>query len=73
MSSEKNEAKTVKVKLIQPHRHAGMQYDSGMEIDVLEHDADWLINAAVAEKTLTKSESPSKATNALKNEGLNNA
>ncbi|MBP8005348.1 MAG: hypothetical protein KAZ18_00370 [Acinetobacter sp.] len=41
--------KTVKVKLLKPHKHAGMHYNTGMEIDVPEHDAEWLKNLKIAE------------------------
>ncbi|WP_314338863.1 hypothetical protein [Acinetobacter guillouiae] len=61
MSSGKSEAKTVKVKLTQPHRHAGMQYDSGMEIDVMEHDANWLKNLKIAEDVKNTSVIPKTA------------
>ena len=42
-------AKTVKVKLLKQHLHAGMQYSKGAEIDVPEHDATWLKNLKIAE------------------------
>ena len=41
--------KTVKVKLLKEHKHAGMQYSEGVEIDVPEHDATWLKNLKIAE------------------------
>lgn len=41
--------KTVKVKLLKAHKHAGMQYSKGAEIDVPEHDATWLKNLKIAE------------------------
>ena len=41
--------KTVKVKLLKAHKHAGMQYSEGVEIDVPEHDATWLKNLKIAE------------------------
>lgn len=47
--SEKAQAKTVKVKLLKAHQHAGMTYDAGMEIEVPEHDATWLKNLKIAE------------------------
>lgn len=46
---DKTEVKTVKVKLLQPHNHAGMQYSKDMEIEVPVHDAEWLKNLKVAE------------------------
>lgn len=49
MSSDKNQVKTIKVKLLRPHQHAGMQYDVGMDIEVSEHDANWLKNLKIAE------------------------
>ena len=42
--------KTVKVKLLKAHKHAGMQYSEGAEIDVPEHDATWLKNLNIAEE-----------------------
>jgi hypothetical protein len=45
----KNEAKTVKVKLLKDHNHAGMPYSADMEIDVPAHDAEWLKNLKIAE------------------------
>lgn len=56
MSSDKNEVKTVKtvkVKLLKPHHHAGMKYDADMEIEVPEHDANWLKNLDIAEDVKT--------------------
>ena len=41
--------KTVKVKLLKAHKHAGMQYSEGVEIEVPEHDATWLKNLKIAE------------------------
>ena len=41
--------KTVKVKLLKAHKHAGMQYSEGAEIEVPEHDAAWLKNLKIAE------------------------
>lgn len=46
---EKNEVKTVKVKLLKAHEHAGMPYSEGMEVEVPEHDANWLKNLKIAE------------------------
>ena len=43
----KTEIKTVKVKLLKAHEHAGMQYGEGAEITVPEIDAVWLINMGV--------------------------
>ena len=42
--------KTVKVKLLKAHKHAGMQYSEGAEIEVPEHDAAWLKNLNIAEE-----------------------
>lgn len=47
--SEKAQAKTVKVKLLKAHQHAGMAYDTGMEIEVPEHDATWLKNLGIVD------------------------
>lgn len=44
-----NEVKTIKVKLLKAHNHAGMAYSEGMEIAVPEHDAAWLKNLKIAE------------------------
>ncbi|WP_151790014.1 DUF7210 family protein [Acinetobacter junii] len=41
--------KTVKVKFLKSHHHAGMQYSEGAEIDVPEHDANWLKNLKIAD------------------------
>lgn len=46
----KDEIKTIKVKLLKDHQHGKMRYSAGMEIDVPEHDADWLKNLKIAEK-----------------------
>lgn len=48
-----NPVKTVKVKLLKTHNHAGMAYSEGMEIEVPEHDADWLKNLKIAEDVKT--------------------
>lgn len=45
----KDAIKTVKVKLLKDHQHGKMRYSAGMEIDVPEHDADWLKNLKIAE------------------------
>ncbi|MBK1614996.1 hypothetical protein CKO44_16120 [Rubrivivax gelatinosus] len=50
---EQNAAKTVKVKLIKPHTHAGEQLDPGAELSVSEADASWLTEHQVAERTDT--------------------
>lgn len=50
--SEKT-AKTVKVKLLKPHTHGGMKYDTGFELDLPEHDAAWLKNLNIAEDVKT--------------------
>lgn len=59
----KTETKTVKVKLLKAHEHAGMQYGEGAEITVPEHDAQWLINLDVAEavKAATTAPQPTEA------------
>lgn len=46
--------KTVKVKLLKPHTHGGVKFDAGMEIDMPEHDAKWLINTQTAQQSATK-------------------
>ena len=46
--SEK-EIKTVKIKLLADHQHAGMKYSAGAEITLPEHDANWLKNLNIAE------------------------
>lgn len=43
------QVKTVKVKLLKPHKHAGTQYNEGVEIILPEHDANWLKNLNIAE------------------------
>lgn len=58
MSSTKNEVKTVKVKLLQPHHHAGMSYGADMEIEVPELDAAWLKNLKIAEDVKTSTAIP---------------
>lgn len=45
--------KTVKVKLLKRHKHSGMSYSAGMEIEVPEHDAKWLKNKNIAEDVKT--------------------
>lgn len=47
--SKTEEVKTVKVKLLADHKHAGMQYSAGAEIILPEHDANWLKNLSLAE------------------------
>ena len=46
--SEKT-VKTAKVKLLKDHKHGEMRYSAGMEIEVPEHDAEWLKNLKIAE------------------------
>jgi len=46
-ATDKTEVKTVKVKLLKDHEHAGMQYGAGAEIQVSETDEAWLINMGV--------------------------
>lgn len=41
---------TVKVKLVQPHVHAGVRYDKGSVIEVSQADAEFLLNLKVIEK-----------------------
>lgn len=48
-----NDNKSVKVKLLQAHNHAGMPYREGMEIEVPTHDAEWLKNLKIAEDVKT--------------------
>ncbi|MFU8924899.1 hypothetical protein [Acinetobacter puyangensis] len=50
-------SKTVKVKLLKPHTHAGVKFDVDMEIDVPDHDAKWLINTKIAEQVANKTTS----------------
>lgn len=38
----------MKVKLLKPHTHGDVKFDTGMELDVSESDANWLINLQVA-------------------------
>ena len=47
--SKTEQVKTVKVKLLKPHKHAGTQYNEGVEIILPEHDATWLKNLKIAE------------------------
>ncbi len=47
----KDEIKTVKVKLLKDHQHGQMRHSEGMEIEVPEHDAEWLKNLKIAEDT----------------------
>lgn len=55
---EKTEVKTVNVKLLKPHEHAGMEYSVGMEITVPEHDADWLKKLNIAEDVKATTATP---------------
>lgn len=41
--------KTIKVKLLADHQHAGMKYSAGVELELPEHDAAWLKNLKIAE------------------------
>lgn len=50
--SEKT-AKTVKVKLLKPHTHNAMKYDVGFELELPQHDAQWLKNLKIAEDVKT--------------------
>ena len=52
--------KTVKVKLLKDHQHGKMRYSAGMEIDVPEHDADWLKNLKIAEGVKATALTPTK-------------
>ncbi len=54
---EKAEVRTIKVKLLQAHNHAGMPYSAGAEILVPEHDADWLKSLKYAEDVKTSTAS----------------
>lgn len=45
----KETAKTVKVKLLKDHQHGKMRYSAGMEVELPEHDAQWLKNLEIAE------------------------
>lgn len=56
----KDAEKTVKVKLLKDHQHGQMRYSAGMEIEVPEHDATWLINVEVAEEVKTTVATTSK-------------
>ncbi len=61
--SKTEQVKTVKVKLLKAHNHAGMPYSEGAEIEVPEHDATWLKNLNIAEDvgiTPTVSAQPTK-------------
>ncbi len=61
--SKTEQVKTVKVKLLKPHKHAGTQYNEGVEIILPEHDAAWLKNLNIAEEvgvTPTVSAQPTK-------------
>lgn len=53
MSSDKNEVKTIKVKLLKPHQHADKKYDAGDDIEVSELDAKWLKKLNIAEDVKT--------------------
>lgn len=55
---ENQEVKTVKVKLLKPHEHAGIAYSSDMTLEVFEHDADWLISLEIAEKLAEELKAP---------------
>lgn len=55
---EKNEVKIIKVKLLKPHHHSGISYSEGTEIEVLEHDANWLKNLKIAEEVKTSTATP---------------
>jgi hypothetical protein len=56
----KEEAKTVKVKLLKDHQHGKMRHSAGMEIDVPEHDATWLKNLKIAEDVKTATVKPAE-------------
>lgn len=55
---EEKEVKTVKVKLLKAHEHAGISYAEGMEISVLAHDAGWLESLKIIEKVTEDSKTP---------------
>ncbi len=40
----------VKVKLVQPHTHAGVRHDKGSVIEVSQADAEFLLRMKVIEK-----------------------
>jgi hypothetical protein len=58
----KEETKTVKVKLLKDHQHGKMRHSTGMEIEVPELDAKWLINLKVAEEVKTSAATTQKPT-----------
>lgn len=45
----KDVIKTVKVKLLKDHQHGKTRYSAGMEIEVREHDANFLKNLKIVE------------------------
>ena len=55
---EEKEVKTVKVKLLKAHEHAGISYAEGMEISVLAHDAGWLESLKIIEKVTEDLKAP---------------
>ena len=59
----KDVIKTVKVKLLKDHQHGQMRYSEGMEIEVPEHDADWLKNLKIAEDAKTATVKPAEDKN----------
>ena len=50
MPEQKPKVKTVKVKLLRPHKHAGEQHAVGAEIELPEKKAAFAIRAKSAEK-----------------------
>lgn len=36
------------ISLLKPHTHAGVLHDIGAELEVLEHEAEWLVKRGVA-------------------------
>ena len=40
--------KTIKIKLLKPHSHAGRDYPAGSEIELNEDAAKWLISIKTA-------------------------
>lgn len=60
--------KTIRVKLLKPHTHAGVEFDPDNEIEVTEADSQWLIAQKVAEAIAAPKSTPSAKTTPIPEE-----
>lgn len=56
-----DKVKTVKVKLLKAHTHAGMKYDAGFDLELSEQDAKWLKDLKIAKDLKASPSAPVKS------------